>query len=175
MHYIWQRRRSEFNHDWLQNQYMPALASCLNLLEGRTEDRELEETFVSAVLPQWELYRDEAADLIKEFVGSMSPKNLFYYEPLSNVDEITKGWLGILVHTLWIARYPVNQWADNAAAALDRVNKTYRCILDDLKYCPDTQSAMGLQPYTQLFKELREGCQDLADAMSKFPREILLA
>ena len=73
---VWQKRRSEFNHDWLKNRFIPALAKWLNLLDDRIEDLSFEHTFVETVLPQWEDHREEALALPRDFEQEMSPRTL---------------------------------------------------------------------------------------------------
>jgi hypothetical protein len=172
---LWQKRRSEFNHDWLKNQYMPTLATWINLLDGRIEDFEYEDTFVANALPQWELHRGEASALAEDFEQLMSPRQLFSYAPLSHCDEDTKQWLGDLTHALWLSRCPVKQLMGTTLEAIESVNEAYKQIQEALRSCPDTKSARALRVYRMQFSNLRERCQDLADAISAFPREIVIA
>jgi hypothetical protein len=171
---VWQSRRSEFNHDWLKNQYMPALAACLNLLDGRLEDRELEETFVAVVLPQWESHREEALMLARDFDLVMSPRSLFDSIPLSRCDGDTKQWLGDWVHSRWLARRPVEQWVADASEAVRLVDSAYQQLQEVLEQCDDTGSAKELRRFREQFSDLRDKCQQLADAISKFPREMVV-
>src|SRR5207248_1082717 len=94
----WQRRRSAFNHDWLKNQYLTALASWINLLDSRGgyRDAAFESVFVPEILPQWELSREEALSLARTFDWEMSARQLFQYPPLLRSDSDTKQWLGDL-------------------------------------------------------------------------------
>src|ERR1044072_7135922 len=121
----WQKRRNTFNHDWLKNQYMPALARYLNLLDGLIEDDEFAQSFVSQILPEWESHREEAANLIKSFECEMSPQRLLECSPLSRCDEHTKRWLGNLMHALWLKRYPVAQWVTDAMHAVENADAAY--------------------------------------------------
>lgn len=168
----WQKRRSAFNHDWLKNRYMPALAKYLNLLEGRVEDEEFERSFVSNILPEWEEHRGEALALAVDFERDMSPRLLFESRPLSRCDEATRLWLGDLLHALWLRRHPVRRWVEAAEAATARADEAYTWLRDTLRDCPAPGSADATRRYLKQFAELRARCQDVANAVSKFPSEV---
>jgi hypothetical protein len=172
---VWQSRRNEFNHDWLKNQYMPALAACLNLMDGRIEDQELEDTLVAVVLPQWESHREEALALARDFDLAMSPRSLFDSIPLSRCDGSTKQWLGDWVHFRWLARRPVRQWVTDASEAVRLVDNAYQQVQVALEQCVDKRSAKELRRFREQFSDLRDKCQQLADAISKFPREMVVS
>src|ERR687885_736280 len=63
----WQKRRTSFNHDWLKNQYMPALAKCINIVDGKIEDRAFELNFYNLVLRQWKRHEVELSTLLDDF------------------------------------------------------------------------------------------------------------
>ena len=154
---------------------MPALATWINLLDGKIEDPEYDETFVAYSLPQWEMHREEALELTKDFELLMSPRQLFNYTPLLHCDEDTKQWLGDLTHALWLMRCPVKQLVGATLSAIESVNEAYKQIQEDLRSCPNTRSSRELRVFRKLFADLRERCQYLADAISAFPREIVVA
>jgi hypothetical protein len=168
----WEKRRSSFNHDWLKNRYILALAKFLNLLDDRVEDAEFEQAFISTVLPEWERHKTEAWQIARDFEESMSPKSLFTKAPLCRCDQPTVEWLGRLAHQLWLARYPVAQWVSNVCAQLEAGDEAYQQIQNALKDCRNTQSAEELQKFREYFVEFRQRCQDVANAMSTFPREV---
>ena len=110
----WQKRRSEFNHDWLKNRYIPALAKWLNLLDDLIEDAPAEAGFVASVLPQWEGRSQEGLALAHDFVTAMSPAGLLdCIECLRRRTD--KEWLRQLIHQLWLARYPIHEWIADAS------------------------------------------------------------
>ena len=167
----WQKARSAFNHDWLKNQYMPALAKYLNLIDDQIEDNEFERLFVSKVLPEWETHREEAIALARSFEQEMSPRSLFNQTSLSFCDEDTKRWLGSLIHELWSKRYPVKQWVENAMSAAERTEEAYQKLQASLRNCRDTSSAAELRPLRPQILALRTQCQALANAISILPGE----
>jgi hypothetical protein len=168
----WQKRRSQFNHDWLKNQYMPALAKNLNLLDDLIEDDEFAQSFVSHVLPAWEKHRGEAIDLAGTFESEMSPRALFASSPLCNCTEETKGWLGSLVHMLWLKRYPISEWVAEAAQAVEQTDAAYQRLREAFQ---DNHSFAGGEPSPkskEQFVEFRRNCQLMANAISKFPGDV---
>jgi hypothetical protein len=169
---LWHKRRSEFNHDWLKNRYMPALAKFLNLLDDKVEDEDFERAFVSSIFPEWEAHQEEVMCILRDFESEMSPKTLFCQPPLSKCDEQTKQWLGDLVHSLWLAKYPIKQWIEKAIMAANRVDMTYHHTVKTLESCTDTQSAQTLRRFYSMFDGYRRDCQELAIAIEKFPSEV---
>ena len=88
----WQKRRSAFNHDWLKNQYLPALAKLINIIDSEVEDPEFPRFFVHLTFPQWEQRREEVLSIIRDSEHSISPQILFHSSQLSNCDAYTKSW-----------------------------------------------------------------------------------
>ncbi len=165
----WQERRSRFNHNWLKNQFLPALESFHNALKGQLERADLDRSFLEVDLPQWESQRAEAYALAADFVRDMSPWTLFDQAPLARYDEETKKWLGDVVHALWMARYPVHHWVDEASARVRNVDAAYNCLQATLRTCPDTWTAAKLLPVVNNF---RLACHCLAKAIEQFPSTV---
>jgi hypothetical protein len=168
----WQKRRSQFNHDWLKNQYMPALAKYLNLLDDLIEDEEFAQSFVSDVLPAWEKHRNEAVDLARSFESEMSPQVLFERSPLCDSKTDTKRWLGNLVHTLWLKRYPIREWVVEAAQAVENTDVAYQRLREELQDSRAFSDGEPAPKLRELFIEFRWKCQLMANAISKFPGEV---
>lgn len=168
----WQQRRSRLNHDWLKNQFLPALGHCLNLLDDLVEDIAFERSFVAKVLPQWETHLAEVRALPEDFERDMSPRTLFAYPPLANCDAETRRWLGDLVHVLWLARYPVRRWVSRATARAREAHAAFKRLSHELDKCPDTRSAQALRPLRLLVAQFRSACYELALAIEQFPSEV---
>lgn len=173
--FAWQQRRSQLNHDWLKNKYLPALEKLLNLLDDHLEDPEFERGFVSGHLPAWEQQRAEAVRLVEDFEPEMSPRLHLDRLPLSLHDEETRHWLANAVHSLWLARHPVRQWVVEARERANEVEAAYRQLREQLQACPDTISAASLRPLRALFDQFRRSCQNLARAFERFPCEVIVA
>ena len=168
----WQKRRSEFNHDWMKNKYIPKLGAWVNLLDGRIEDKDLEKFYVSSILPDWESHKNEALALSNDFETEMSPRVLFNELPLVNCDDETKQWLGDLIHYLWLIRYSVNQLISDASESAKNTNDAYYKLQDALRACKNTKKVEALKPFRKLFAEFLKNCRSLSDAIEKFPSEV---
>jgi len=168
----WQKRRAEFNHDWIKNVYLIRMDEFLNLLDDKIENHELEKSFVSDSLKSWENHAIEAEELFVDFEIEMSPRAFFEHPPLSECDDSRKEWLAELVHQLWLARYPVKEWVSNASMRAKDVEKVYKGLLKELEDCKDIQSAEALRPFRPFFARFRDRCQDLATAIEQFHREV---
>lgn len=171
----WQKRRSGFNHDWLKNQYIPALAKCQNLLDGRIEDQQFEVSFLSGIFPLWERHRGEALEIIALYEQMMSPARLLDEPPLSRVRDVDKRWLGPVLHSLWLSRTRADELAAGAAEVVRRVDASYLGLKQSLGDLRADDSLADLRPYAEQFSDFRERLQELAHVMSAFPREINVA
>jgi hypothetical protein len=170
--FSWQKRRSEFNHDWLKNKYIPKLGAWVNLLDERIEDKDLERSYVSSILPGWEHQQKEALALPRDFETEMSPRTLFREPPLSNCDDDTKQWLGELVHHLWLIRYSVGKLVSDALESTEKANDAYSKLKSALKGCTDTSNVEALKPFRPFFVEFLRSCRALSEAIEKFSSEV---
>lgn len=171
MKVYWQKRRTELNHDWLKNRFMPALSKWLNLLDDKLNDPNFEGSFINSVLGEWEENKEQILELSKSFEHEMSPARLFDWPPLSYCDDETKCWLGKLLHTHWVETYSVHQLVAESIKSVEQIEACYQTIKESL---PTTQtiSAFSLRPLKQQFRALRDTCQILANNLSRFPTEI---
>lgn len=167
----WQRRRTDFNHDWLKNQYIPALAKFQNLLDDRIEDPQFEQVFVVDVLPHWKDHYDEANQLPQDFEQEMSPRRFVERMDFGSSDYDGR-WLADLMHHLWLARYPVREWVEQAEKQVQKTDRVYRELQESLAECDDVRSAEALRPFREEFAAFRDQCQELATAIEQFPSEI---
>ena len=167
----WQKRRSDFNHDWLKNRFLPALAKWINLLDDLIEDTIAEASFVNSVLRQWEGHGKVAIALAQDFEVDMSPARLF-----EGIEWLRRRgnneWLQKLVHQLWLARYPVQEWVTDALACTERADAAYQRLQMGLLQCKETRSIVALRHLRPQFAEFRDCCHILAQAIGKFPSEV---
>ena len=63
----WQRRRSEFNHDWLKNRYLNNLDGFIANLEMKKPDETRLMRFLDEDLRQWKAKEEEARRLMDSF------------------------------------------------------------------------------------------------------------
>lgn len=171
----WQRRRTAFNHDWLKNQFVPALGSYQNLLDRQLEGPEFEKDLISQILAEWKEHRQEALSLLADFEEGMSPRRLFDQPPLSRCDEDTRLWLADVIHYLWLARDPVSEWVAQATACVSNADAHFEAFSAQLRACPEFRAALAQPPYHKSFAEFRRACLDLARAIEQFPTEVRVA
>jgi hypothetical protein len=169
----WQRRRVEFNHDWLKNRFLPALDRAVNVLRGDIEDAEYAHAFLTILLPDWELAAARAADLCDGFEREMSPRCLLDEYPLSLLEAGTRDWLGTLLHEVWLTRFPVRRWVQDALDRVAAADASYRQVVAHLRgnAAPAAEPLLGFAP---LLEQLGEDCRALARALERFPRTVLV-
>lgn len=168
----WQKRRSRFNHDWLKNQFLPALARWLNLLDGLIEDSDFEQSFIPSFLSQWESQRVEAQSLANRFEQEMSPACLLDQSPLARLGEQNKAWLKWLVHNLWLQRYAVVAQVNETLATIRDADAIYVAIQQRLCSSAEPPTAADERGHLIQWREFRESCQNLAKAIEAFPNQV---
>jgi hypothetical protein len=161
----WQRRRNRFNHDWLKNRLMPSLVRYLNILRGLVQDDEFLEAFPIFLDEEWTSHRCEAFSLLEQFEVSESPRNLFLRPPLARCDDLTREWLANLSHEIWISRNAVRPIVADATDRANEADTAYARLRAALNSAPRDGHA-------KLVLEFHGCCQDLADSLSSFPRQI---
>jgi hypothetical protein len=168
----WQKRRSALNHDWLKNQYLPALAKCLNVMAGEIDDEGFLQSFFFSVLPVWETQQEEITRLLQSFENEMSPRVLLRRRQFAIFQSETKSWLGELVHQLWLSRYPVEQWVLNALSKVVHAQAAYNIIKDFLSQTDDFCNVIQNEDFRKQFIEFRYYCQQTAKAIESFPSKV---
>jgi hypothetical protein len=171
MQSIWQLKRSEFNHDWLKNQFLNRLNAFLERLRGENPDAEKLSRFVREHLSEWNAHEPEARWLIDSLENELSPKRFFDQPPLSNCDSETKSWLPTVVHEIWLSRYPVRELREKATGSLAKVNEQYAKLSSAVEKSPSLNagSLVGLR---HEFSELSHLCVELHDTFSAFDVKI---
>jgi hypothetical protein len=165
--FFWQKRRAEFNHDFMKNRFLPALARWLNLLDDQLHDPHLEETFLISVLPAWECARRQAVGLVKELEVEMSPARYFDEIPLSRCNVTSKAWLADLVHELWLAKWGVRQRVEETLRAIAAAEEAYQGILRANGEGGATKELRAQRPIFELF---RIRCIRIAESVESLGR-----
>lgn len=100
----WSRRRQRFNHDWLKNQFLTALAHLESVSKDMVEDPEFVARFFEVILPQWHSKRNEVLELAASFEAQMSPRDLFQHEPFALNAKMQEMWIADVIEALWRGR-----------------------------------------------------------------------
>ena len=167
----WQERRSEFNHDWLKNQFLNRLNAFLERLQDAKPDTERLVRFINDDLPKWEQHEPEARWLVNSVEKEMSPMRFFKQAPLNRCDEETKRWLPGVSHEIWLDRYPVRRLQIHVRSLLARTSEQYQKVQ---KAVMESQAAdpSSVKLLREHFAELSRICAELHDGFSTLDREV---
>jgi len=171
----WQRRRAEFNHDWLKNRYINALMSFLARL--RTEDSNNPQSlheFLEKDFPVWQRSSVEAWWLVNQFEQEMSPTRLFDAPPLNECSEKVKEWLVPMVHCLWLQRYDVPRLVATARALIQGIDDGYESLSKSLSNGGEG-SVFKLRAMLQEWERYADLCLELSRCIGAFPRKVEVA
>ncbi len=170
----WQQQRSRLNHDWLKNQLLPALTAVVRVVDGEVESGNPEGEVEELDLGDWTEQRAEIQTLLDTFEVRMSPRSLFERPPLSRCNEETKTWLPDLVHELWRARYPVQEWVEAAGNALKEADAAQQGLVAALASCQRPLTMDELRRLGPDIRRFRSACQRLAACIESFPSRVLV-
>jgi chromosome segregation ATPase len=166
----WQRRRSEFNHDWLKNRYLNNLDGFIANLEMKRQEEQRLMIFLQEYWVQWETHQEEARQLIASVETEMSPVVLFESELLKDMNPEISEWLKPSTHLLWLNRHDIKNKISNCEEGLLKVNAQYDKInrlLDE-----KGRSLEQLKNLLPEFKLFRDICQAFSESISKLPSEV---
>jgi hypothetical protein len=168
----WQRRRSEFNHDWLKLKYLNRLKSFFERLqvEDSGSMSRLRE-FIEMDFPVWEERSMDAWWLVQHFEKEMSPSSLFNTEPLNKCGVETKEWLVPLIHALWLERRSVRQLVTKAAELLATVDEDFMKLSKNLPKADDAY-IQRLKSDLPVWKKFVDDCFEFSQCLSDFPHGI---
>ena len=167
----WQQRRSEFNHDWLKNQFLNRLNAFLERLQDAKPDADRLARFINEDLPLWEQHEPEAKWLVESVEQEMSPKQFFEHAPLNRCGEETKRWLPEVIHGMWLARYPVCKLQNQARALLAQSHDRYMKLQKVPRDRP-TAELSNVSSVREHVVELSRACAELHDGFSALDREV---
>lgn len=167
----WQEKRSRFNHDWLKNQFLPAIGKWLQIVRKEVADAEFQSRFSAEILPAWEIREVLVIELLDTFEEEMSPRVWLGKPPLSRLGPATRDWLAQLVHSLWLARMPVHAWLREARKSVAEVSNTYR-VLQRVMKAGDARGAIDPPQCYEESESFRLACVQLSKALEQFPNKI---
>lgn len=135
----------------------------INIAIDSCKDGKPTEESVKAVILSWtdnNLY-NELLKLINDFKHEMSPKVFFTVDPIKNmINEEDMGKLSDLAEKIWVKRYKINKLVKTATLCLNEVKQ-------DMDKIGDNTLQADLE-------SLYEKCRKLADAISAFPKDVLV-
>ncbi len=166
----WEVRRSRINHDRLKNIYYRGINAFILRVESDDPDKTRVERFVESDFHTWTDYNPLITRLMRDYENEMSPRTFFDEPPLNRCDADTKGWLGNLVHELWIDRYNVKKTIKTAESALEAGDLLYAGLNDKLKRT-DLGNILELKKLLQDFRDFRKACGELKGAERRRARK----
>ena len=168
----WQRRRSEFNHDWLKNRYLNNLGGFIANLEMKKPDETRLKIFLEEDWRQWKTKEEEARWLMDSFEKKMSPLVLFETGILKGMDPEKQKWIKPLTHDCWLNRHDIEnkishceEWFLKTAAQYDKINR----MLDEIG-----RNIEQLKSLLPEFKTFRNISQVFSESISKLPAKVLM-
>ncbi len=167
----WQRRRSDFNHQWLKNRFLSALDAAAQVISGRIRAAACLQELVDVDLTEWQERLEDLNSLLADFEHEMSPQRLFDIPPLSECKSPGREVLADLMHDLWLSRYPIAEWIESAKRAASEVNTHYERLR---KIAPLDAGGGARQEFSAEFEQFRSACRALSKAVEKFPDRILV-
>lgn len=171
-HSTWQRRRSEFNHQWLKNRFLSALDATHNIVAGRIQGRDYLEEMVRLDLPEWPDRRAEIDQLLDAFTSDASPSSLFSSPPFSHWEEPTRQAICELTQALWLARNPLAEWTQEIRAAAAEADRQY----ESLSQLPLSAADGAINPeFGSCLEDFRSACRTLARAIEQLPSRMTVA
>jgi hypothetical protein len=141
-------------------------------MAGEIDDEGFLPNFFFSVLPVWEGQQEEITRLLHSFENEMSPRVLLRRREFANIQSETKGWLGDVMHQLWLSRYPVEQWVLNALSKVDHARAAYDIIKKSLSRTDDICNVIQNEDFRKQFIEFRYYCQQTAKAIESFPSKV---
>ena len=167
----WQRRRTAFNHDWLKNEYLPALQHWQRLLNAEVKSIEFERTFLHAGLPAWESMRLEADEIVASVASEMSPGD-YLRTMCPAMQGVEYDWVFSMVHEAWLRSSRVEQLASTAATRVREAGLAYQALKSALAACPRMDSIESTRSAAAHFRDFLKRAQAVASAVEQLPSRI---
>jgi hypothetical protein len=167
----WQECRRELNHGWLKNRYLLELGKFINVLEGQVIDEGWAAVFLDDLLPEWDQRRVEIDELISSFKKEMSPRGRFQAIPLVRCGLTTSQWMGELSESLWLERWPVEEWMSSSRRLRQNADEAYERLVAALAESGNLRTIEVLKCCRPRVIDFRDCCQSLATVLAEFPKE----
>jgi hypothetical protein len=170
----WRSLHRDIWHNTLQNFYLLKLRVFIKKLEsGSIKSEDLME-FSDNTMTVWETrLKGELNTLLQNFETSLSPSTYF--------DEFPKTmkkhhWLESLIHELWKARCPSENWLQKTREAYDEIDLNYTGILQKIKGSnPNGQESLKeILKFKNYFQDLKRSLDNLYNTLQAFRIEEFL-
>jgi hypothetical protein len=169
----WELKRSQLNHDWMQNIYLNSLSAFVARLSKPSNDNTRVIRFVSTQFIEWSGKTEEFRSLVNSFEREMSPATLLDLKPLRNLPPQSREWMKEVVHLLWTSRYPVKTWINKATLALNEADLSYEEIRARLAPAKPSQPASARELLPE-FVRFVDAVTKVSRCISSFPNRVLV-
>lgn len=160
----WQSRRAELNHLQMRNLFLNSVTAAAGRLQS-LPDEEATHSVIHERLSRWPRLSREYRALIHDFVDEMTPAVVIDRPPLFRLAEAWRESVRPVIHALWKARHPVDDWVATATAALTEADHSYSEMFP--LEGPPRLSVSALERF-------QDRCLALCEAVSRFPSRIPL-
>lgn len=166
----WQKQRSDFNHDWLQNNFIVKLSDWSKNIQKCKWNLCTQKLFDQEVVAEWETCNQQLIALLYSYEKCMSPRVLLEDNVyINNMPPYWRGFLGNLMHSLWITRYDI-------LAQTKKVRYTYAAanqVYNKLKVIyPNALALQDAEDLTRLFNKFKDCCLALRKVLSPLESSI---
>ena len=160
----WQKKRSDLNHDWLQNKFMVILDDWIASIQKDRTHIWSQDLFSEEICSQWENSEDQFFQLLEDYAKCMSSRMII--ENPNCIKYMKPYWREFLVdfmHSLWMFRCDVETRKGEVYKAFVNANGAYTRLKAAFA---DASPRHETKPVLQLFSELKSRCLDLRKAIS---------
>jgi len=167
----WQRRRSDFNHNWLKNTYLGYIRRLHKILDENKKAQNGLRLFLEK-FPEWELRQVELITLINEYGDLLSPKTLLNVTPLNNLEEDYKLLIGEKVDEIWKLKNNIPEQIKAAKDCLEKVESNYDILKKRMENVTEIQDISDRDGCKKEVKAFIDACEELNSTVNKFHNRI---
>ena len=166
----WQKQRSDFNHDWLQNNFIVMLSDWSKNIQKCKWRLCTHKSFEQEVAAEWEASDAQLIALLDTYEKCMSPRVVF--EDGAYIRNMAPRWrlfIGDVIHSLWMARHDVSAQIERVRYSYAAANQVYEALKGTY---PSALAAQDTDNLTRLFNEFKDCCLELRKELSPLQSSI---
>ncbi len=158
----WQKKRTQLNHDWLQNSFLLSISKLINIRKGIVEDGYYSIRFYNDILPEWKPKSAMIRSLINEFPMEMSPAKFFHEAPMGFLEADLRSVFEEITDELWRSKFAVDHLVGDALHCLEIADNAFQeCLV-----------SQDSSHHTQKLEAFQIACIELSESLSAFPSKI---
>jgi hypothetical protein len=165
----WQKRRSDFNHDWLQNKFIMTLADWSKSIDKERWIDCTQQSFEDEIVIAWNANYSQISLLMSDYRKSMSPRVLLENGTIKRMTPPWRNLLGEILHSLWMARCNVLARSRKVIDAYTTADKVYQSLNTEF---PKALAAKDKELLKSMFDIFRGHCQVLRNTVTALESSI---